>query len=150
MERLRGFPLTPGVHTTLTKWLDCVLIVQDKRRKEIVGVCGGGPADPMFARALPGMVGREEDILALAEGLSKLSQATRETRTVLWSALQATQLVHIDREIATGVKAVEDSIAIEVIPAEVSKEETNSTAKEAEDAVEAEPKEEKEISDEKC
>jgi hypothetical protein len=126
MERLRGFPLTPGVHTTLTKWLDCVLTVQDKRRKEIVGVCGGGPS-------LPSMVGREEDILALAEGLAKLSYATRETRTVLWSALQATQLVHIDREIATGVKAVDDNIAVE---AQTDKEEEGSAVK-----VEEEPKE---------
>ena len=37
MERLRGFPLTPGVHTSLTKWLDCVLCVQDRRRKEVLG-----------------------------------------------------------------------------------------------------------------
>jgi len=150
MERLRGFPLTPGVHTTLTKWLDCVLIVQDKRRKEIVGVCGGATADPMFARALPGMVGREEDILALAEGLSKLSQATRETRTVLWSALQATQLVHIDREVATGVKAVQDSIALTDSPSEVPKEETDGSEKDGDDDAEAEQKEVKDISDEKC
>ena len=27
---------------------------------------------------------------------------------MLWSALQATQLIHIDREVATGVKAVEE------------------------------------------
>merc|ERR1719500_1961191 len=38
MERLRGFPLTPGVHTNLTRWLDRVLIVQDRRRREIVGL----------------------------------------------------------------------------------------------------------------
>ena len=37
MERLRGFPLTPGVHTSLTKWLDCVLCVQERRRKEVLG-----------------------------------------------------------------------------------------------------------------
>jgi len=148
MERLRGFPLTPGVHTTLTKWLDCVLIVQDKRRKEIVGVCGGGPTDPMFARTLPGMVGREEDILALAEGLSKLSQATRETRTVLWSALQATQLVHIDREIATGVKAVDDNITLTATPTEMDKDEEVSAIKDGDEDIKAEPKGESEINDE--
>ena len=30
-------PLTPGVHTSLTKWLDCVLCVQERRRKEVLG-----------------------------------------------------------------------------------------------------------------
>lgn len=138
MERLRGFPLTPGVHTTLTKWLDCVLNVQDKRRKEIVGVCGGGPTDPLFARTLPGMVGREEDILALAEGLAMLSQATRETRTVLWSALQATQLVHIDREIATGVKAVDDTTALPTAAPEVEKGGECKAVKEEEENVNTE------------
>ena len=29
--------LFPGVHTSLTKWLDCVLCVQDRRRKEVLG-----------------------------------------------------------------------------------------------------------------
>ena len=70
MEKLRGFPLTPGVHTTLTKWLDWVLIVQDRRRKEMLGLM-----DPV--RAAPS---KEEDILALAEGLARLSLAARETR----------------------------------------------------------------------
>ena len=27
---------------------------------------------------------------------------------MLWSALQATQLIHIDREVATGLRQVED------------------------------------------
>ncbi len=31
-------------------------------------------------------------------------------RTVLWSALQATQLVEVDREVATGVRRVEVSL----------------------------------------
>ena len=70
MEKLRGFPLTPGVHTTLTKWLDWVLIVQDRRRKEMLGLM-----DPV--RAAPS---KEEDVLALAEGLARLSLAARETR----------------------------------------------------------------------
>ena len=96
MEKLRGFPLTPGVHTALTRWLDCVLLVQDRRRREIVGVqCGGA-----------GLLAREEDILALADSLARLGAASRETRTVLWSSLQATQLIHIDREVATGLRAV--------------------------------------------
>ena len=29
--------ITPGVHTSLTKWLDCVLCVQERRRKEVLG-----------------------------------------------------------------------------------------------------------------
>merc|ERR1719419_710397 len=85
MERLRGFPLTPGVHTSLTRWLDCVLIVQDRRRREIVG----GPWT-----CVP-WVGREEDMMSLALALAELARAARETRTTLWSALQATQLVHL-------------------------------------------------------
>ena len=35
MEKLRGFPLSPEVHATLTHWLDCVLMVQERRRKEM-------------------------------------------------------------------------------------------------------------------
>ena len=75
MEKLRGFPLTPGVHTTLTKWLDCVLMVQDRRRKELMSLM-----DPVLARAHPAGVSKEEDVLALAESLASLSLATRETR----------------------------------------------------------------------
>ena len=67
MEKLRGFPLSPGVHTSLTKWLDWVLIVQDRRRKEMLGLMVAGP-------------GKEEDVVALAEGLARLSLAARETR----------------------------------------------------------------------
>merc|ERR1719147_143930 len=47
MERLRGFPLTPGVHTSLTRWLDCVLTVQDRRRREIVGTPWSPPSPPV-------------------------------------------------------------------------------------------------------
>lgn len=64
--------------------------------------------DPVLARAHPAGVSKEEDVLALAESLASLSLATRETRTMLWSALQATQLIHIDREVATGLRQVED------------------------------------------
>ena len=73
MEKLRGFPLTPGVHTTLTKWLDWVLIVQDRRRKEMLGLL-----DPV--RVLAPSPSKEEDVVALAEGLARLSLAARETR----------------------------------------------------------------------
>ena len=65
MEKLRGFPLTPGVHTTLTTWLDCVLMVQDCRRKEMMGVA---------------VIKEEAELTSLAESLARLSQATRETR----------------------------------------------------------------------
>jgi hypothetical protein len=37
-----------------------------------------------------------------------LARAARETRTTLWSALQATQLVELDREVATGLRKLED------------------------------------------
>jgi len=94
MEKLRGFPLTPGVHTTLTLWLDCILVVQEGRRKEMMGMMVNNTS-------------KEEDLLQLAESLSRLSQSTRETRTMLWSALQATQLIHIDMEVATGLKVIE-------------------------------------------
>ena len=75
MEKLRGFPLTPGVHTTLTKWLDCVLVVQERRRKEMISLM-----EPVLVRSLPAGVSKDEDVLALAEGLAALSLATRETR----------------------------------------------------------------------
>ena len=67
MEKLRGFPLTPGVHTTLTLWLDCILVVQEGRRKEMMGMMVNNTS-------------KEEDLLQLAESLSRLSQSTRETR----------------------------------------------------------------------
>merc|ERR1719474_438827 len=98
MEMLRGFPLTPGVHTTLTLWLDCILVVQEGRRKEMMG---------MMVNV--NTTSKEEDLLQLAESLSRLGQSTRETRTMLWSALQATQLIHIDMEVATGMRAIEAS-----------------------------------------
>ena len=69
MEKLRGFPLSPEVHATLTHWLDCVLMVQERRRKEMVGVM-----DPLVARSVG------HDILQLAESLARLSEAIRETR----------------------------------------------------------------------
>ena len=71
MEKLRGFPLTPGVHTTLTLWLDCVLMVQERRRKEMISMVN------MVTNT--GMA-KEEDVLQLAEALSRLSYSTRETR----------------------------------------------------------------------
>ena len=67
MEKLRGFPLTPGVHTTLTLWLDCILVVQEGRRKEMMGMMVNNTS-------------KEEDLLQLAESLSRLSHSTRETR----------------------------------------------------------------------
>lgn len=71
MEKLRGFPLSPGVHSTLTIWLDCVLMVQERRRKEMVGMM-----DPSMARNIG------QDIMMLAEGLAQLSQSIRETRSI--------------------------------------------------------------------
>ena len=68
MEKLRGFPLTPGVHTTLTLWLDCVLMVQERRRREMMGVAT--------------VIKEEAELASLAESLARLSQATRETRSV--------------------------------------------------------------------
>merc|ERR1719500_331802 len=104
MERLRGFPLTPGVHTSLTKWLDRVLIVQDRRRREIVGL-------PWAQHPL---LPREEDLLDLAGALAALARAARETRTTLWSALQATQLVDLDREVATGLRKLDEVEQVKV------------------------------------
>ena len=66
MEKLRGFPLTPGVHTTLTLWLDCVLMVQERRRREMMGMAA--------------VIKEEAELASLAESLARLSQATRETR----------------------------------------------------------------------
>ena len=70
MEKLRGFPLTPGVHTTLTLWLDCVLMVQERRRREMMGL------------ATTSLIKEEAELASLAESLARLSQATRETRCV--------------------------------------------------------------------
>jgi hypothetical protein len=102
MERLRGFPLTPGVHTSLTKWLDCVLSVQDRRRKEVLGMPWPPP---------PALPPQAEDVLDLAGALADLARAARETRTTLWSALQATQLVELDREVATGLRKLEEDLS---------------------------------------
>ena len=59
-------------------------------------------------------------------------------RTVLWSALQATQLVHIDREIATGVKAVDDTTALPTAAPEVEKGGECKAVKEEEENVNTE------------
>ena len=77
MERLRGFPLTPGVHTTLTRWLDCVLGVQERRRREMAASC-----PPPGLASLHAKETAEDTVLQLAEGLARLSQATRETRYI--------------------------------------------------------------------
>ena len=39
---------------------------------------------------------------ALADSLASLAHATRQARTALWSALQATQHIGVDRELALG------------------------------------------------
>jgi hypothetical protein len=49
--------------------------------------------------------------LDLAGALADLARAARETRTTLWSALQATQLVELDREVATGLRKLEDELS---------------------------------------
>jgi Meiosis-specific coiled-coil domain-containing protein MEIOC len=45
---------------------------------------------------------RERDVKSLADSLAALAHATRRARTALWSALQATQHIGVDREIALG------------------------------------------------
>ena len=51
---------------------------------------------------------------------------------MLWSALQATQLIHIDMEIATGLKAVQDTFVVEDTNQETSKEDPDSDLTEKE------------------
>jgi hypothetical protein len=43
-----------------------------------------------------------------AQQVVLLARAARETRTTLWSALQATQLVELDREVATGLRKLDE------------------------------------------
>ena len=57
---------------------------------------------------------REEDLLDLAGALAALARAARETRTTLWSALQATQLVDLDREVATGLRKLDEVEQVKV------------------------------------
>lgn len=66
-----------------------------------------GMMDPSMARNIG------QDIMMLAEGLAQLSQSIRETRTMLWSALQATQLLDVDKEIASGKRPIESEAANE-------------------------------------
>ena len=51
---------------------------------------------------------------------------------MLWSALQATQLIHIDMEMATGLKAVQDTFVVEDTNQETSKEDPDSDLTEKE------------------
>lgn len=53
------------------------------------------------------------DILALAESIRALSVASRRIRTSMWSALQATNLFHIDMALASGEKELGDEFAFE-------------------------------------
>lgn len=66
-----------------------------------------GMMDPSMARNIG------QDIMMLAEGLAQLSQSIRETRTMLWSALQATQLLDVDKEITSGKRPIESEAANE-------------------------------------
>ncbi|RXG57769.1 hypothetical protein Avbf_06913 [Armadillidium vulgare] len=36
MERLRGAPLQSGIHTSLTRWHEAIVKVQEKRREEVL------------------------------------------------------------------------------------------------------------------
>jgi len=58
----------------------------------------------------PALPPQAEDVLDLAGALADLARAARETRTTLWSALQATQLVELDREVATGLRKLEEEL----------------------------------------
>ena len=85
----------------------------------------------------PSLPPQPEDVLDLAGALADLARAARETRTTLWSALQvclilcfepmslhiskseinlifalqATQLVELDREVATGLRKLEEELS---------------------------------------
>ena len=60
---------------------------------------------------------------------------------MLWSALQATHLIHIDMEVATGLKAVQD-----IFTTSKDKETAEATKKEEDEMVtEEEEKKEEEI-----
>lgn len=59
----------------------------------------------------PALPPQADDVLDLAGALADLARAARETRTTLWSALQATQLVELDREVATGLRKLEDELS---------------------------------------
>ena len=61
-------------------------------------------------------------------------------RTMLWSALQATHLIHIDMEVATGLKAVQDIFATSK-----DKGEAEPVKKEEEDIITVVGEEEKKV-----
>ena len=48
------------------------------------------------------------DILALSEGIRGLSAASKRVRCAMWSALQLTILLGVDRELAVGDRAPDD------------------------------------------
>jgi hypothetical protein len=48
---------------------------------------------------------RERDVKSLADSLAGLAHATRRARTALWSALQATQHLTVDMDLALGFQA---------------------------------------------
>ena len=55
---------------------------------------------------------------------------------MLWSALQATQLIHIDMEIATGLRAVQDTFELADTNQDTTKEQTDSDVTEKEECTE--------------
>jgi len=69
-----------------------------------------------------GMRGLEDkDILALSESIRGLSVASKRVRCAMWSALQLTILLGVDREMAVGDKAPDDAHLLD--PPEVAEEE---------------------------
>lgn len=89
MEQLRGAEVHPDVHASLVHWLEALRTVQARRREEMIHQAHRHQRQLLTP---PGRFQEDADVLALAQSIQQLSQASRRARTGLWCALITTLL----------------------------------------------------------
>ncbi|XP_003426101.1 uncharacterized protein DDB_G0283357 isoform X2 [Nasonia vitripennis] len=121
MERLRGVGMNQRVHKAMEHWLEAIKFVQERRKQEIANANKRQKENPHCIS-----IHDDNDILALADSIYKLTKASRYARTAMYNAMQSTLLYN--GEIETKIMETNQDIVAELQPKEIVAEESPVTS----------------------
>ncbi|XP_014218656.1 uncharacterized protein LOC106646941 isoform X2 [Copidosoma floridanum] len=102
MERLRAANMNKQVHKSMEHWLETIKYVQECRKREIASTSKRQKENLHCISTHD-----DTEILALADSIYKLTKASRNARTAMYNAMQAT-LLHNDEFESKIMKKDED------------------------------------------
>ncbi|XP_058803934.1 meiosis-specific coiled-coil domain-containing protein MEIOC-like [Phymastichus coffea] len=111
MERLRGADMNQRVHKAMEHWLEAIKFVQECRKQEITNAAKRQKGNLHCIS-----IHDDNDILALADSIYKLTKASRYARTAMYNAMQTTLLYN--SEIETKIIETHQDVVIELQPKE--------------------------------